>query len=101
MIVNWLYQNLQRWTPFSVIATVAACASIGLIIYDSIAGVAIPAFLYAIITLVFGSTGATTLISHGVTVANGVASNTARSVVTEAVNQGVLTQPTGGSDVQK
>ena len=101
MVMNWLYQNLQKWTPFSVIATVAACASVGLIIYDSIVGEPIPGFLYAIISLVFGGTGATTLISHGVTVANGVATNTAKAVVTEAVNQGVITSPDGGSDVQK
>lgn len=92
----WLYNNLQKWTPFSAIVLLAAAFCIFTGVWDVIHGVNIPVYIWTLFSFILGGTGATTLINHGVTVANGVASSTAHAVVQEVIRSGPL--PPAASD---
>lgn len=95
---SWLYNNLQKWTPFSTLLVIAGVACIFVIVWDTITNQPIPSFILALLTLLLGGSGAATLFQHGVVVANGVAQNTARAVVQEqAAVSGGLPPTTGGT----
>lgn len=81
---TWLYNNLQQWTPFSALIVVAGIGCMAILVYDVVASIAIQPFVVGVLTLVIGSSGTATLFQHGVNVANGVATSTARAVVQEA-----------------
>lgn len=85
---TWLLQNLQKWTPFSVLAIMVVAACLFIVTWDSINNIPIPSFFYVLLTLVTGGTGTIAAISHGVVVANGVAKDTAKAVVSETAKQG-------------
>ncbi len=87
---NWLYTNLQKWTPFSVLLVLAGVSCLFVIGWDTINNQPIPPFILALFTLLIGSSGAATLFQHGVVVANGVAQDTARTIVQE---QAQVSQP--------
>lgn len=83
-VQSWLYANLQQWTPFSVLLVLAGAACIGIIVFDIVTGGVIQPAIIAILSILLGSSGTATLFNHGVTVANGVATSTAKAVVQEA-----------------
>lgn len=85
---NWIFQNLQKWSPFSVIAIMIVVTCLFIVAWNSIHNIPIPGFIYAILSILAGGTGATAAISHGVVVANGVAKDTAKSVVDATVKAG-------------
>lgn len=78
---NWLFQQLQKWTPFSVIATLIVVACLVILVLFPIEHIDIPSIVYAILTAIGGVTGSVQLVSHGVTIANGVAKSTASETV--------------------
>lgn len=81
MTNNWLFQQLQKWTPFSVAVIIVILSMVFILIWDNIHGLSVPLWVTALLS-VFGSLmGATGLISHGVTIANGVAKSTASETV--------------------
>lgn len=87
---NWLYNNLQKWTPFSTLLVIAGVACTFVIVWDTINNIPIPPFILTMLALLLGGSGAATLFQHGVVVANGVAQSTARAVVQE---QAQIAQP--------
>lgn len=66
-----IFQSLQKWTPLSVIILIISAMCIFIIVYDTIYHLAIPAFVIALLSLLTGGTGATSLVTHGANVVNG------------------------------
>lgn len=83
---NFLFQAMQKWTPFSVcviLVMVFACIVIG---WYTFQGMQPPIWSVTILS-VFGTIMAGVgAINHGVTIANGVAKSTATAVVKEMNN---------------
>lgn len=82
--MQWLYNNLKEWTPFSVLVLVAGVACAFIIVWDTIYGLPYPVAIVSILSVLLAGSGTTTLINHGVKVANGVAADTAAAVVQAA-----------------
>jgi O-antigen/teichoic acid export membrane protein len=78
---NWLFQKMQKWTPFSAIAVLIVVACLVILILFPLEHIEIPSIVYAILTAVGGVTGSIQLVAHGVTIANGVAKSTASETV--------------------
>lgn len=80
---NFLFQALQKWTPFSVCVILCmgfACVVIG---WYTFQGIQPPIWSVAVLTSFGSIMAAVGAVNHGVTVANGVARNTAVAVVKE------------------
>ena len=69
--MQWIYVNLQKWTPFSVIVLLAFMAIGFIAIWDTIHDVTVPGYIIGLLSLLLGGTGATSLVTHGANVANG------------------------------
>lgn len=78
---NWLINELKNWTPFSVMAVIMVLACMVILVLFPIYHLDIPNFVYVILSIIGGGTGSVQMLSHGVTIANGVAKSTAAETV--------------------
>lgn len=85
--MNWLLQNMQKWTPFSTIVLLAFLTIAFITIWDSIHGIALPAYIVALLGLILGGSGAGSLVTHGVNITN----NTVEKVA--QISEGLKTPP--------
>jgi uncharacterized membrane protein YhhN len=77
-MLTLLSKYLQTWTPLSVIVIIVAAAMVFLVIWDSLHGLPIPAFVYSVLAFITGGAG-------GVTVASSTVKQTV-TAVTQAQN---------------
>lgn len=78
---NWLYQQLQKWTPFSVLALIGSTACLVIIVLFPILHLDIPSYVYVVLSVLGVGTGTVQAVNHGVILANGVAKSTASETV--------------------
>lgn len=81
-MLQWLHDNTQQWTPFSMLLLIATIVLSFIVIWDVIHNLPIPAFIVGLLSFLLGGTGATTLVTHGSNLANGTIENTAKAVAT-------------------
>lgn len=78
---NWLFQQLQKWTPFSVSVIIISAMAVFVVVWCTVNNQPVPVWDTTMLG-VFGTImGATGLVNHGVTIANGVAKSTATATV--------------------
>ena len=88
--MTWLIKNLQTWTPFSAVILLVTLGVTFIIVWDTINGIVLPAYVVALISLLVGGTGATQLVTHGTILANGTAAATAATAASAAAQAVII-----------
>jgi hypothetical protein len=99
---NLIINNLQRWTPISVLIVIATVALAFVIVWDTIHSIPLPPYVVGLLSFILGGTGVSAAITHGNNLATSQSDATAKAVATAAAvtATNIISQPlihNGGS----
>jgi hypothetical protein len=92
---NLIINNLQRWTPISIIILIGVGVLCFIVIWDTIQGISLSPYVVSLLSFMLGGTGVSAAITHGNNLATQQTETTAKVAALTATSTANLMIPNG------